>query len=789
MRKQNIAKTSLLFVLLIILLLPLEAEQLYQIPTVILQTGKEKGVDLSVYKVTQEQEVSILPQAGFEVSYHHDTDSLFLRATDEAPRLNLLPVLSGSDTFHLLIRLEPMVRHTFTFSPQHSNDYVVVMGGFNDWSRSALPLSDSDGDGVLERTVYLKPERHEYKFVVNGEELIDPDNSVFISNNIGGWNSILDLSHYREAPAGRFIKDRAGPSRLHYHFIPPEDEAEPANIVVLLDNQVVPEKLIRWRKSGQLSVKVRDMDGLLRITGLDEKGRVIPENHTILHNGKPLHPDDQPEDWHFSILYSLMVDRFLDSDSANTQASGDPQIHPLADFHGGDLSGIIDKLKSGYFTDLGVNALWLSPVGKLPEKGYVEWIPPNRKFTGYHGYWPVDPREVDSRFGTKQELKELVNIAHEQGIRVLLDFVSNHVHEDHPYFRNHPDWFGSMYLPGGEVNIRNWSEETRLTTWFDSFLPSYDFVHSPEAIDQVVDDALWWLETFKLDGFRQDAVKHVPHSFWRQLTARMRQDFPDRNFYQIGETFGSDELILSYVNPGELDAQFNFAIYFNARGVFRADEADFSHLSQVLLDNAAVYGQVNLMGNITSSHDQVRFMAFADGQLRFDENGTERAFSDPPEKTRYPESYRKLANFTAFNLALPGIPVIYYGDEVGLMGAGDPDNRRPMRFAPDLSGDEQWLLQETSRLCALRQKYPSLSVGDLVPLATEGPVMVFAKIYFDETILVAFNQSDAVREVEVKLPIQIKHMNDLLTGEGLRVRQGNLILQIPPYSHQFLLAE
>ncbi|MFQ6612921.1 MAG: alpha-amylase family glycosyl hydrolase, partial [Fidelibacterota bacterium] len=84
----------------------------------------------------------------------------------------------------------------------------------------------------------------------------------------------------------------------------------------------------------------------------------------------------------------------------------------------------------------------------------------------------------------------------------------------------------------------------------------------------MTDDAVWWLKEFDLDGFRQDAVKHVPHTFWREFTRKVNQQNPDREIYQIGETFSSDELIRSYVNPGELSAQFNFAIYFNTRGPF-----------------------------------------------------------------------------------------------------------------------------------------------------------------------------------------------------------------------------
>ena len=223
----------------------------------------------------------------------------------------------------------------------------------------------------------------------------------------------------------------------------------------------------------------------------------------------------------------LMVDRFLDGNESNTVKIKTNELHDLANWHGGDLAGIIQKLEEGYFTDLGINSLWISPVNRQPDSAYVEWIEPHEKFSGYHGYWPIAAREIDPRFGTEDELKKVVELAHSQNLKVILDFVSNHVHEDHHYFKDHRDWFGSMTLPNGDLNIRNWSEETRLTSWFDDFIPSFDYPSAPEAIDQVVDDAIWWLETFDLDGFRQDAVKHVPHTFWKAFKAEMKNKYPE----------------------------------------------------------------------------------------------------------------------------------------------------------------------------------------------------------------------------------------------------------------------
>ncbi|MFQ6674819.1 MAG: alpha-amylase family glycosyl hydrolase [Fidelibacterota bacterium] len=760
---------------------------LYPVPALVVEQGTANSFDLSAYKKKEPVSLTLAGHPGLEVRLTAGGDSLTIEAPDTAPALALLSLRSDGEPLRLIVRVEKRIAHTFTYSPGLGVKRIVVMGSFNDWSRSALPMVDDDGDGAYERTVYLRPERHEYKFVVDGREIIDPENPDSVSNNLGGWNSVLDLSPLKEPSAGSFMKWRREPGKLTFRFLPPADGAVPERVIALFNNEEVPPGRVVLGEGGRLDVDVGNLkNGLLRITGVDGTGRVIPENHTLLRDGEPLDPVRFPQDWHFAVLYSLMVDRFLDGDPANTRVVNDPDIPPLANFHGGDLAGILQKLEEGYFSNLGVNVIWITPVAPVPERGYTEFLPPHRKYTGYHGYWPVAPRGVDSRFGTEEELKKLVSGAHDKGIRIILDFVANHVHEDHPYFRDHRDWFGSMYLPGGVVNIRNWSEETRLTTWFDSFMPSYDFAGSPEAIRQVVEDGVWWLETFGFDGFRQDAVKHVPHRFWRTLTSRMKERFPERDFYQIGETFGSDKLIKSYVNPAELSAQFNFDIYFNARGPFSARRADFSFLKEVIVRNAEAYGPVHLMGNITSSHDQVRFAAFADGQVRFDENGVERAFNDPPRGVRDSTTYFKLANFTAFNMSLPGVPVIYYGEEIGLTGAGDPDNRRPMRFGPDLNRWESRLKERVSRLAFLRRRTPALPLGDFVPLIFDGPVMAFVKAYFNQAVLVVVNHGPREREISVEVPFPFSRAEDLMESREISVSRGTVTVALGPYGHSFI---
>ncbi len=172
-------------------------------------------------------------------------------------------------------------------------------------------------------------------------------------------------------------------------------------------------------------------------------------------------------------------------------------------------------------------------------------------------------------------------------------------------------------------------------------------------------------------------------NFGDLLTKKIKEriEIPDETkVYQIGETFGGYDLISSYVSNGQLKSQFNFNLYDTAIPVFLQKESSFELLDLQMQKTFQVYGVNHLMGNLVSSHDKIRYMAYADGDLEInDGRASEIAWKNPP-KVDHPSSYDKLKLHLAYILTIPGVPVIYYGDEIGMTGASDPDNRRMMRF-------------------------------------------------------------------------------------------------------------
>ena len=175
-------------------------------------------------------------------------------------------------------------------------------------------------------------------------------------------------------------------------------------------------------------------------------------------------------------------------------------------------------------------------------------------------------------------MNALTDRAHARNMNVVLDYVGNHVHEDHPLMDVHPDWTTDLYLPDGSLNTERWDEH-RLTTWFDTFMPTLD-LERPEVAEAMSDSAAWWALHSGIDGFRHDATKHISEVFWRKLTAKLKaaQQRSGKRLFQIGETYGSPDLIGSYLSSGMLDAQFDFNLYDKAVGAIAFEEGNWEDL-------------------------------------------------------------------------------------------------------------------------------------------------------------------------------------------------------------------
>ncbi|MBR5830714.1 MAG: hypothetical protein IKY63_05575, partial [Tidjanibacter sp.] len=227
------------------------------------------------------------------------------------------------------------------------------------------------------------------------------------------------------------------------------------------------------------------------------------------------------QDFQSQILYSLMIDRFNNGTTENDWKINSPEVLDKVDYQGGDIVGITQKIEDGFFTDLGITTIWISPITQNPYDAWGQNRNPDTKFSGYHGYWPIFSTVIDKRFGTEEELHTMLAEAHKGEMNVILDYVANHLHIDSPVLKEHPDWTTDLLLPDGRKNIGLWDGETRLTTWFDEHIPTLD-TRRNEVCEPMTDSALYWVRKFEFDGFRHDACKHIPLNYWRMLTHKMK---------------------------------------------------------------------------------------------------------------------------------------------------------------------------------------------------------------------------------------------------------------------------
>lgn len=764
-----------------------------------LTAGKADSVLISDLFYSDNYDVSFINNENVSVTYNKNSGMIYFQPDENFSGITLIDFVHYGTTYSIPVRSKVLRKFNFTYKPEKNYKVLNLFGSFNGWNRTNLPMTDVNNDGVFEIEVPLEPGRYQYKFYGDGEELIDPSNKVKVPNGMGDYNSVFVVEE--EKGNKNFLhllkyEDRENESEYIFFY---ENESYSAkitadNVIALFDNIKIDKKEISVsgnRISITLSRSELEKNQIIRVA-VSVNGTSSNMQSVFLVDGKPAGMNKKFL-WNDAIIYSLMIDRFNDGDKSINNPIMHDSLSAKANYMGGDFQGVINKINEGYFDSLGINTIWLSPVYDNPNDAFKEAPLPHRWFSGYHGYWPINSTNTEEKFGSLEKLKELVSAAHKHGIKILLDIVANHVHQEHPLFKEKPEWFGELKLPDGRMNLRLW-DEYRLTTWFEPYLPKFNYVGSKEAIDFMTNNTIWWMKETGADGFRQDAVKHIPNEFWRALTKRIKTEveIPEKKkVYQIGETFGSYELISSYVNNGQLSAQFNFNVYDVALPTFLDPKISFASLDAEIKKSFLVYGENNLMGNIMDSHDKNRFMAFADGDLDVTQwSAVEEGWNNPP-KVDNPNSYEKAKLYYAYLNTIPGLPVIYYGSEFGMTGASDPDNRRMMRFNKELNEYEKKMLEDVRRIINLRKNHSALRFGDFYTLAANEDIYAYIRSDLNERILVVLNKSNKSVRAQLKVPAVygVKSGTNLLTNEKVDVVDNNINLTIAPVSYSFYRLE
>jgi glycosidase len=434
------------------------------------------------------------------------------------------------------------------------------------------------------------------------------------------------------------------------------------------------------------------------------------------------------------VIYLIMPDRFADGDLTNDPPPQSPNTYdrnaPRA-YHGGDLRGIVQHLD--YLKELGITTIWVTPIEANDSAG-----------RDYHGYGAVDLYAVDPHLGDLEEYRRLVTAAHQRGLKVLLDMVPNHVGPANPWVDDPPDlgWFHGtrqhhLAAEGNFAPITDphsffpeWQDVTE--GWFANILPDMN-TENPLTKQYLIQNAMWWAEEGAVDGFRLDTFPYVGRGFWQDFHAALHNAYPA--FKTVGECFNPDPTIVSYFAGGAvrdgidtgLDTPFDFPVFSTLREVV-INNVSIRRLADALRMDR-LYPHPDRLVPFEGNHDVVRFLTAAKGDRR------------------------KLRVAFGILFTIRGTPQLYYGDEIGMEGNEDPDNRRDFpggfpndsRNAFDESGrtpEQQEIFSYVQSLLRLRAEHPALRTGDLKLIYLDDSAYVYRRELASDHLLVAVNNSD-----------------------------------------------
>jgi len=530
--------------------------------------------------------------------------------------------------------------------------------------------------------------------------------------------------------------------------------------------------------------------------------RFVFDDHQIWLTAAGLHPGDpdphdhfrhvdeyRPASWVWAqVFYQIFPDRFRNADPANDPPEGGWRVdgHPIVrrawherptpkmgarEFFGGDLDGVREGLD--HLADLGASALYLNPIFVSPSS---------------HRYDTVDYERVDPHLGGDPAFERLLTDVRARGMRIVLDAVVNHTSDHHPWFDRSgaaqpPGAFADAASPHRERYVfRDAADPESYVGWIGvRSLPVLDF--GSEVVQASVygaDDAIlrrWLRPPWSIDGWRLDVIHMLGEGAGAQRNAvhvrairrAVREERPDA--YVLGEHFTDPT---PWLQGDQEDGAMNYAGFQRPMQAFwagvdlrgdpeRCDAAELEHrLTRVRarLPWPIALSQLNLL----SSHDIPRFLT----RLRGDVDAL------------------IAAHHTLFGYV--GVPCIYYGDEVGLQGGEDPDNRRPFPWSP-----EAWngrLHRTVRRLAHLRRRHPALAVGRYRPLLAQGDVHAFARVHEGEAVVVAADRGGGG---SVELPVGRSGVTgpwwDALTGERLVDDGETLRLALPPRGARTLVSD
>ena len=439
-------------------------------------------------------------------------------------------------------------------------------------------------------------------------------------------------------------------------------------------------------------------------------------------------PADQPAWVQDAVFYQIFPERFANGDPGNDPPGTVPwdSLPTRENFFGGDLQGILDHVD--HLVELGATALYLTPVFTARSS---------------HKYDTCDFLAVDPAFGSASLLRKLVDACHGRGVRVVLDAVFNHCGDGFWAFQDvvahsaaspYADWFQDLSYPVEE------NPPSYQTCGGAAFLPKLNLLNR-EVREHLLHVARYWLESCDIDGWRLDVPWKAPFDFWQEFRAAVKAVKPEA--YIVGETWRDT---VHWLSGDTCDGIMNYPLRdcildYCARDTMDAE--DFAYFAARL---RSVHGSADALNlNLLGSHDTPRLLTNCGGNVH-------RA---------------RLA--TVLQFTLPGVPMVYYGDEIGMEGENDPDCRRTMCWDPARWNQEMYATIRT--LASLRRNYPALRRGSVESLRVFNGLYAFRRCAPEGNLVVVTNPRRSLPNVaipcgETAAPNVQRTWRDLLSGRS-----------------------
>ena len=420
-------------------------------------------------------------------------------------------------------------------------------------------------------------------------------------------------------------------------------------------------------------------------------------------------------------IYQIVTDRFFDGNASNNPTGDIYDPTNPRKYHGGDWDGITQKINDGYLTGMGITAIWISsPVENITS------IDPSNGSAAYHGYWGRDFFQTNEYFGSLSDFTEMINAAHDNDIKVIIDFAPNHTstaeYGDMVFPEN-----GNLYRDGTLIsgfsndtqNIFNHESWTDFSTWENSIYHSMYGLADLNQMNSTVDDYLkdsidMWLD-LGVDGIRVDAVKHMPMGWQSNWLSAI---YEEHETFVFGEWFsgstGNDSEMTGFANESGMSL-LEFRLANAIRNTLGSGTMSMQDLYSVMVDREQSYKEINDQVTFIDNHDMPRFMTLANGNAR------------------------ALENAYVIMMTSSGIPTIYYGSEQYATGDNDPYNRGDM---PGFSTTST-AYQVIAKLAALRKSNAAVAYGTTQERWMNSDVLVYERSFGNSTVLVAVNKSSS----------------------------------------------